>query len=54
VRPRLDEARKNLEKALADAKALLSEEQWTYLPERIKSPPFLGGGRRDGERRRPA
>ena len=54
VRPRLEEGRKNVEKALAAAKALLTEEQWNYLPERIKSPPFLGGGRREGEgRRRP-
>ena len=52
VRPRLEAARKNLEKALAEARALLTEAQWNYLPERIKSPPFLGGGRRDGEARR--
>lgn len=51
VRPRLDEGRKNVEKALAEAKALLTEEQWNYLPERIKSPPFLGGGRAEGRRR---
>ncbi len=53
IRPRLEEARKNLEKALADAKALLTEEQWNYLPERIKSPSFFGGQRREGENRRP-
>jgi hypothetical protein len=57
VRPRLEEARKNLEKALAEARALLTETQWNYLPERIKNPPVLGGGRREGEgpgaRRRP-
>jgi hypothetical protein len=51
VRPRLEEGRKNVEKALAEAKALLTEEQWNYLPERIKSPPFLGGGRGEGRRR---
>jgi predicted DNA-binding protein (UPF0251 family) len=54
VRPRLEEARKNLEKALAEARALLTEAQWNYLPDRIKNPPMLGGGRREGEgRRRP-
>ena len=53
IRPRLDLARKNLERALEAAKALLTEAQWNYLPERIRSPNLLGGPRGDGERRRP-
>ncbi len=53
IRPKLDQARKNLERALAEAKALLTEEQWNYLPERVRSPGFLGGTRREGENRRP-
>ena len=54
IRPRLEEARKNLEKALEAAKALLTAEQWNYLPERLKNPNPLGGRPvADGERRRP-
>ena len=50
IRPRLEAARKNLEKAIEAAKAVLSAEQWNYLPERLKTVNPFGGG---GERRRP-
>ncbi len=42
--------------ALDAAKALLTPEQWNYLPERIRSPRGFGGpggGEQRGERRRP-
>lgn len=54
VRPRLDAARKNLQKALDAAKTLLSEEQWNYLPQRVRSPNFLNPQGGDGARRPPA
>jgi len=50
IRPRLEQAQKNLQRALDAAKLLLSEEQWNYLPERLKTPRGIFGG---GERRRP-
>ena len=52
IRPRLEQAQKNLQAALDAAKALLSAEQWSYLPERLKSPRGMFGGGA-GERRRP-
>ena len=51
IRPRLEQAQKNLQAALDAAKKLLSEEQWNYLPERLKTPRGMFGG--GGDRRRP-
>jgi hypothetical protein len=53
IRPRLEQAQKNLQAALDAAKKVLSEEQWNYLPERLKTPRGLFGGGRSGERRPP-
>ncbi|HEV8599064.1 MAG TPA: carboxypeptidase regulatory-like domain-containing protein [Gemmatimonadales bacterium] len=54
IRPRLEQAQKNLQAALDAAKKLLSEEQWNYLPERLKTPRgMLAPGAGDGPRRRP-
>jgi hypothetical protein len=53
IRPRLDAARANLERALEAAKALLTDEQWNYLPERLKNPRGPFGGAEGGQRRRP-
>ena len=52
IRPRLEQAQKNLQAALDAAKKLLTEEQWNYLPERLKTPRGLLGAPA-GERRRP-
>jgi hypothetical protein len=48
VRPKLEEARKRMQAALDAAKAILTPEQWNYLPERLKNPRdgFQGGQRR--------
>jgi hypothetical protein len=52
IRPGLEQAQKNLQAALDAAKRILSEEQWNYLPERLKTPRgMLGGG--GAQRRRP-
>ena len=55
LRPRLEEARKHLQAAIDAAKAVLTTEQWNYLPERLKVVRGFGapGARQDGERRRP-
>ena len=38
LRPKLDEGRANAQKAVAEAKGILTAEQWAKLPERIKNP----------------
>ena len=38
LRPKLDEGRANSQKAVAEAKGILTAEQWAKLPERIKNP----------------
>jgi len=55
LRPRLEEARKHLQAAIDAAKAVLTTEQWNYLPERLKTVRQFGapGRQGDGERRRP-
>ena len=54
IRPRLEQAQKNLRTALDAAKQILTAEQWAYLPERIKTPRGLGPGAGNPEgRRRP-
>ena len=50
VRPRLEEMRKHLQAALDSAKALLTAEQWNYLPDRIKTPRTFGAGGRAARR----
>jgi carboxypeptidase family protein len=52
IRPRLEQAQKHLQAALDAAKKVLTEEQWNYLPERLKTPRGMFGGG-NGERRRP-
>jgi carboxypeptidase family protein len=55
IRPRLEHAQKNLQAALDAAKKVLTEEQWNYLPERLKTPRgMFGPGGGDGARRRPS
>jgi hypothetical protein len=51
IRPRLELARKHMQEALDSAKALLTLEQWNYLPDRIKAPRGLGGGPAPSARR---
>ena len=52
IRPKLQQAQQNLQAALDAAKAVLSVEQWNYLPERLRTPRgMLPGG--DGPRRPP-
>jgi len=48
IRPRMEEAQKHTQAALDAAKAILTAEQWNYLPERLKNPrtPGAGGGQR--------
>jgi len=46
LRPKLDEGRANAQKAVAEAKAVLTAEQWAKLPERIKNPGQQGAGAR--------
>ncbi len=48
IRPRIEEGRKQMQAALDAAKAILTPEQWNYLPERLRSPrdPLQGGQRR--------
>jgi hypothetical protein len=56
LRPRMEEARKHMQAALDAAKALLTAEQWNYLPDHIKNPRAFGGpggGERRGQGRRP-
>jgi hypothetical protein len=48
LRPKLEEGRANTQKAVAEAKAILSVEQWAKLPERIKN-----AGQQNGPNRRP-
>jgi len=46
LRPKLDEGRANAQKAVAEAKGILTAEQWAKLPERIKNPGQQGPGAR--------
>jgi len=46
LRPKLDEGRANAQKAVAEAKGILTAEQWAKLPERIKNPGQQGAGAR--------
>ncbi len=48
IRPKMEEARKHTQAALDAAKAILTPEQWNYLPERLRNPrtPLQGGQRR--------
>lgn len=38
IRPKMEEARKHMQAALDAAKAILTPEQWNYLPERLRNP----------------
>ncbi len=49
IRPRMEEAEKHTRAALDAAKAILTAEQWNYLPERVKNPRTPGAG---GQQRR--
>jgi hypothetical protein len=53
IRPRLEQARKDMQAALDSARTVLTQEQWNYLPDRIKNPATFGGGPGGGGRRRP-
>jgi hypothetical protein len=44
IRPRLEEAQKQTQAALDAARAILTAEQWNYLPDRIKNPRSQGPG----------
>jgi hypothetical protein len=51
MRPKLDVGRKNIEAALAQAKTILTPDQWAKLPDRIKNagrPVSAGRGGRPG------
>jgi hypothetical protein len=48
LRPKLEEGRANTAKAVAEAKTILSAEQWAKLPERIRN-----AGQQNGPNRRP-
>ena len=51
VRPRRGAAQRRAQAALDAAKAILTAEQWNYLPDRLKIPRGQGGGA--GQRRVP-
>ena len=51
TRLRMEEAQKHMQAALDAAKAILTPEQWNYLPERICTP--RGFGANNGQRRVP-
>ena len=51
IRPRMEAAQKQSQAALDAAKAILTAEQWNYLPDRLKNPRSQGGG--PGQRRVP-
>lgn len=49
IRPRLNEGRANLQRALDDARSILTPEQWTKVPESVKNPSGgFGRARREG------
>ena len=50
IRPKLEEGQKAQQAALDAAKAILTAEQWSYLPDRIKNPRGFGGGQGRGVR----
>jgi hypothetical protein len=53
LRPKLEEGRGNTQKALAEARALLTPEQWARLPDRIRNPGQQGLGPGQSQRPRP-
>jgi len=46
LRPELDAGRANAQKAVAEAKGILTAEQWAKLPERVRNPGQQGPGSR--------
>ena len=44
IRPKMEVAQKHMQAALDAAKAILTAEQWNYLPDRLKNPRTPGGG----------
>ena len=48
MRPRLQAGRDNIRRALEQARAVLTPEQWKKLPDALKSPGLGGGARRRG------
>jgi hypothetical protein len=46
LRPKLDEGRANAQKAVTQAKGILTPEQWAKLPDRVKNPGQQGQGNR--------
>ena len=50
LRPKLEEGRANAQKAVAEAEAILTAEQWARLPDRIKN---AGQQQQGGQNRRP-
>ena len=57
LRPKLEEGRGNTQKAVAEAKAILTAEQWAKVPDRVKSSGQQGfgpgGGQGPNGRQRP-
>lgn len=51
IRPRLSEGRALLEKALRDAQAVLTPEQWAKVPEDVRNPIRFPGQGGEGRRR---
>jgi hypothetical protein len=51
LRPKLDEGRSNTQKAVAEAKAILTAEQWGRLPDRVKNAGQQGFGPGQGQGR---
>ena len=55
LRPKLEEGRSNAQKAVAEAKGVLTPEQWASLPDRIKNAgqQGFGSGQQGQGRQRP-
>jgi hypothetical protein len=55
LRPKLEEGRANTQKALAEAKTILTSAQWAQLPDRLRNggQQGFGPGRGQGQRPRP-
>jgi hypothetical protein len=47
MRPRLNEGRENIRRALERARGVLTPEQWKQLPDALKTPGFRRSGRND-------
>ena len=47
MRPRLNEGRENIRRALERARGVLTPEQWKKLPDALKAPGFRRSGPND-------